>query len=835
MTHPIDAAFRGVGGALLLALLAAAPAAAQPAAAAQPDSQPAPLATQTVAPLSTTLDPAQARQLLGVLQDVQQRQALLDQLRILAASPAVPAGAAATAPAAALAPAARSAAAPAKAAASPAKATLVPGSLGEQLVGQSAGLVQTLSQEVAATTRAVTGFPAIVRWLRRAAVDPSVRLRIIDAAAKSAVILGLALLAHLALRRLLRRFMQVLDRAGAENGRAGRREAEPDETVLSEGHPRVRAARSVRLLRRLPLAILRAVLAFLPALAFLAAGEVLLGSGLVELFTTKMIVIQALTAFVWYWGVICVGRLLFTDRIARWRLLDPGDDVAHYLDPWLRWLTAVAIAGALLANIGGRLGLTVAAQDGIIKLAALVVHIGLVAIVWRSRRRVARKLHARAGSSAVWATLANQFADRWHWIASVAIMALWLVWAVQVENGLQNVLRLTGITVLVLVGFRVASIAVVGLLDRMFRAANAEALSRPGFGQRALRYHSALRQLVSALIGLAALVALLEAWGVNALLWFSAGAIGARLLSTLVSVVAVIVVALVAWELANATIDRHLHRLSSAGLAAQAGRLRTLAPLLRTCLLSAILIFVVLTALSEIGVNIAPLLAGAGIFGVALGFGSQKLVQDFITGIFLLLENAMQVGEWVTVSGLSGTVETLSVRTLRLRAGDGSVHVIPFSSVTTVTNTNRGIGNAAVSVIVSSAEDTDAVGACLKQIASEMRADPDFARGIRSDLALWGVDRVDASTVTIVGQIECTDGARWGVQREFNRRVKKRFQDLGIRLANPAQAVLLSDVTERRPDRLAAAPADEPAPRDAGDGPATLTRSPPPAALGNTQ
>ncbi len=93
--------------------------------------------------------------------------------------------------------------------------------------------------------------------------------------------------------------------------------------------------------------------------------------------------------------------------------------------------------------------------------------------------------------------------------------------------------------------------------------------------------------------------------------------------------------------------------------------------------------------LSEIGVNIAPLLAGAGVIGIAVGFGSQKLVQDLITGLFLLLENAMQVGDVVTLGGLTGTVEALSIRTIRLRALDGCVHIIPFSAVTTVTNQTR--------------------------------------------------------------------------------------------------------------------------------------------------
>jgi len=215
--------------------------------------------------------------------------------------------------------------------------------------------------------------------------------------------------------------------------------------------------------------------------------------------------------------------------------------------------------------------------------------------------------------------------------------------------------------------------------------------------------------------------------------------------------------------------------------------------MLRTALAVTILTVVGLTALSAMGINIAPLLAGAGIVGVAVGFGSQKLVQDVVTGTFLLLENAMQVGDFVSVSGLSGTVEDLSVRSIRLRAGDGSVHIIPFSSVTTVTNTNRGIGNAAVSVNLAYDEDTDRASEVLKDIAAEMRQEPAFKPMMRGDLALWGVDKVDGAMVTIVGQIECTDSGRWPVQREFNRRMKIRFQQLGIDVASPTQTRFIAD------------------------------------------
>jgi small-conductance mechanosensitive channel len=215
--------------------------------------------------------------------------------------------------------------------------------------------------------------------------------------------------------------------------------------------------------------------------------------------------------------------------------------------------------------------------------------------------------------------------------------------------------------------------------------------------------------------------------------------------------------------------------------------------MVRTTLIVTILTIAGLTILSAIGVNIAPLLAGAGIVGIAVGFGSQKLVQDVVTGVFLLLENAMQVGDWVTVSGLSGTVENLSIRTIRLRAGDGSVHIIPFSSVTSVTNTNRGIGNAAISVNLAYDEDVDRAGEVLKQIAHEMRQEPEFKRLMRGDLDLWGVDKFDGATVTLVGQIECTDAGRWPVQREFNRRVKKSFQELGVDIAYPTQTRFVAD------------------------------------------
>jgi small-conductance mechanosensitive channel len=245
----------------------------------------------------------------------------------------------------------------------------------------------------------------------------------------------------------------------------------------------------------------------------------------------------------------------------------------------------------------------------------------------------------------------------------------------------------------------------------------------------------------------------------------------------------------VVWEIGNAYLDRQLARLSRDGHLARAARLRTFLPMLRTTLLCVIGAVVALTTLSEIGVNVAPLLAGAGIIGIAIGFGSQKLVQDVITGLFLLIENVVHVGDVVTVSGLTGTVENVSIRTIRLRAGDGAVHIVPFSAVTSVTNNSRGVGNASINVTIPYSEDADRVEKILKEIAAEMREGPNYRHLIRDDLELWGIDKLDGSMISIVGQIRCTDAGRWPVQREFNRRMMRKFKECGVEIAKPIYAL----------------------------------------------
>ncbi len=757
--------------ALLLAFLLAAPTAAQTSA---------PPPATTPAAKASPLTPAEAQRALEVLQDPAQRTQLIETLSTIAkAVPSVP-----------------EASTQAVAAAPPA-VHLAQQGLGAQLLVQASRWLGDVSREVAGTARTVTDFPLLWQWSVHSLSDPEARGELLDATWKLVLVLGCALALEWGAARIVRRPLALLEthtphvhENNAGDGDAGRAPAHAPGNA-GDRHPHLR--RTWLLLRLLPIALLRLLLELMPIIAFAVVANLLLATSIGASPATRLAILAVVNAYVLCRGTICFTRMLVAPDNAGLRLVQVSDETAAYIGIWVRRIAVTAIFGGALAEVALLLGLDPAAHDALVKLVALVVHLFLVVIVLQCRRAVSASIRAPEGSRGAFALLRNRLADVWHLLAIFLIIALWLVWAIDIKNGFIFLAHYFAVTIGVLIMARLISITALGALDRVFRISPNFAKRFPGLEARANRYYPLLRGAVSSVVAMIALVALLQVWGIDALPWFRSGEIGGRLISAAITIAITAALAVAVWEGANAAVDRHLARLAQAGQFVRSARLRTLLPMLRTALLITVLTVVGLTALSEIGVNIAPLLAGAGIVGVAIGFGSQKLVQDLITGMFLLLENAMQVGDTVTVGGLSGTVENLSIRTIRLRAGDGSVHIIPFSAVTSVTNANRGVGNASVGVSVSYEEDIDRVAEALKEIALEMRKDAAFGSLMRSDLQFWGVDRVDGSMVTLVGQIVCTDAGRLAVQREFNRRMKQRFEALGIEIANPHKMVVLQE------------------------------------------
>jgi small-conductance mechanosensitive channel len=481
--------------------------------------------------------------------------------------------------------------------------------------------------------------------------------------------------------------------------------------------------------------------------------------------------------------------MVLSPESSRLRLFHLRNATASYLMRWIRRLVLIAVVGYAIGEAWLLLGLSDVAHDLLQKAVGLVLHVCVAFIVLQKRREVRRWLSAQPGASGAMVRVRNRFAAVWHWVALFFLVAIWLVYAIELPHGFAVVVHYFLVTAALMIGARLTLLLLLGGIDRLARPDASDVRFNPALDARLRSYFPLITGAVRLAIYLLAGLGLLQIYGLNTFIWLVSSDLGLRILSSVGTLVMTIVLAFTVWEVVNTGVQQHLARLQREAQMAKSARLRTLLPLLRTTLLITIVTVAGLMVLSQIGINIAPLLAGAGILGVAIGFGSQKLVQDLITGIFLLLENAMQVGDWVTVSGLSGTVEALSVRTIRLRAGDGSVHIIPFSAVTSVTNVNRGLGNAAVNVSVAYDEDTDRVANELTAIVAGMRNDPALSAMMLSDLQLWGVDKVDGASVTIVGQVVCTDSGRWAVQREFNRRMKRRFQELGIRVYNPVQTI----------------------------------------------
>ncbi|MCP3706179.1 mechanosensitive ion channel family protein [Paraburkholderia sp. CNPSo 3274] len=556
-----------------------------------------------------------------------------------------------------------------------------------------------------------------------------------------------------------------------------------------EAYHALRGVHHWRLLQRLPGALLVMLLEVVPVVAFgLCAAGVLSLFGPDDAAAAEAVG-QIVDTYVICRVIVMFGKLLFAPDAAALRLVPLPDDWAAYAQ---RWLVRIVVIGGVGGAIGGAvpLGMTEDAHLALVKVVTLVGHLALAVMILQLRRPVAEAMRAAAARHGSYAWFMQWFADIWVGVALFVVLALWFVWALDLRGGYAALLRAGGLSLVVLLAARVSAIVLLGALSRLFGLRDDQ--EKMSFGQRrAYRYYPALRRIVVLAIGIVTLDLLLHVWGLRPARILALAPIGHLLGSALLTIVIAIVAAVAIWEFANGAAERRLNTWTDAGDFVRAARLRTLLPMFRTTLLVSILVVVGLTALSQLGVNTAPLIAGASIFGVALGFGSQKLVQDFITGIFLLTENAMQVGDWVTVAGVSGTVEFLSIRTVRLRGGDGSLYTVPFSSVTTVNNTNRGIGNAAVKVQIAHGADLQRAIDTLKEIGAEIRKEDAFKNGILSDFAYWGVDQVDGATVTLVGQMQCKDSARWGVQREFNKRVLLRFTERGIELANPQRNFLV--------------------------------------------
>lgn len=273
----------------------------------------------------------------------------------------------------------------------------------------------------------------------------------------------------------------------------------------------------------------------------------------------------------------------------------------------------------------------------------------------------------------------------------------------------------------------------------------------------------------------------------------------ASLLQNAIRIAIIVLVAIVIWMIIRLIISRFQTRMikraeaKGEGLHGVKERAQTITSLLRKVVGAVYWVAVVLTLLSQIGVNIGALIAGAGILGLAFAFGAQQLIKNYITGFFIVLENQISVGDIAVINGTWGTVETINFRTTTLRSLDGVLHTFANGDITQLANATKGWGGYVFKLHVGYKEDTDHVIDVIKRVGAEMKEDENFGVNMTSDIEIHGVNALTDSGVEIRGMFNTTPINQWATGREFLARIKRAFDKEGINIATPRQTVFFNE------------------------------------------
>jgi small-conductance mechanosensitive channel len=225
-------------------------------------------------------------------------------------------------------------------------------------------------------------------------------------------------------------------------------------------------------------------------------------------------------------------------------------------------------------------------------------------------------------------------------------------------------------------------------------------------------------------------------------------------------------------------------------------RAATLSGILRKAVVISIWLLAIVMALKESGFDIGPLLAGAGVIGLAVGFGAQNLVKDLVSGLFILLENQVRVNDVAIINGTGGLVEQINLRTIVLRGIDGTVHVFPNGTINTLSNMTHEFSYYLFNIGVAYKEDTDHVVEVLKQVADEFMQDEKYKQLILAPLEVLGVDQFGDSAVVIKARFKTLPVQQWTVGREMNRRIKKKFDEVGIEIPFPHRSIYWGEASK---------------------------------------
>lgn len=495
-----------------------------------------------------------------------------------------------------------------------------------------------------------------------------------------------------------------------------------------------------------------------------------------------------LQAFVAVEIVKVLIRTVFAVRHPHLRLLPMSDELAKYWNGWLVRVVAAAGYGTLLIDPVISATLSPALGRLANMVIMLAVYVYAVRVIWQNRQSVRERLSRRAANAATFMGSRLHFLSRvWHVLGIGYFTVLLVVSQIDPTNALPFMARATAQTLLVIGVSSLLVLLVNTVLAKPIVLSDDLRRRLPMLETRVNAYVPALLKVLGWIIRIVAVLLILDAWQAFDLSSWLASDAGGAAIKVVLNIVIVLLIAALVWTVIASVIE---HRLSqSEGRGMPTARERTLLALFRNAALIVIVTMTLMVLLSQIGIDVGPLIAGAGVVGLAIGFGAQKLVQDIITGVFIQLENGMNENDVVQVAGVFGTVEKMTIRSVGIRTLDGGYHLVPFSSVDVVANHMRDFSYHLGEYTIAHRESVDDAIEHLRAAFAELMTDSVLGPEILEEITIAGVTAVNDKGVTIRILIKTTPGMQWAVQRGYNRLLKKHFDAAGIELPYPHTVV----------------------------------------------
>ncbi|WP_346911592.1 mechanosensitive ion channel domain-containing protein [uncultured Roseibium sp.] len=491
----------------------------------------------------------------------------------------------------------------------------------------------------------------------------------------------------------------------------------------------------------------------------------------------------ALNAFL-VTGLTKVGlRFFFAPARRELRLFPFSDRSASYWSRRLGFVVALMGYGIMLGVPVANLAVSFVIGNAVRALVVILSALMLFWLIHRNRRAVSDGLSTYADQMpGAFGKRAMKILSRiWHICANLYVLLVFGLWLTSPFNAVAIAMRATVLSILTIMAGTAVTLIMTKAITGGIRLPDELKKSLPALQGRINAFVPRLLKLLRIFVFLVTLLLLLEIWGFIDIVGWLQSAQGISIIGSFSSAFLVVVIAFVVWLAMMSWIDLRLRE--QAGYVVTA-RVRTLFQLFRNAFTVLVIVMAALLALSEIGVDIGPLIAGAGVVGLAISFGAQTLVKDIITGAFIQIENAINEGDVVTVGGVTGVVERLTVRSVRLRDLDGTSHIVPFSSVDTVSNFMRDFSYHVAVIGVAYDTDVRRAKAALEEAFQRLQK-TEYSSKIIGDLEMHGVTNFGDSAIDIRARIKTTPGDQWGVGRAYNEYVKDVFDEWGIEIPFP--------------------------------------------------